>query len=314
MNTEDIKVGNLNVMTVIKILLKNKLWILLFSIFSAVFAVWFALNLPNKYTSSIKVIVAETDKTTSLASVVGGLGGLASMAGINLGGSDNKALVYSELIKSKYFLVPFIKKYDLAPKLIAVKGWNQENNTFIYDNDIYDEKTKTWTREITYPYTNPPSDWELYSQFRKVVSYDFDKKTGFLTLRANFYSPYFTQKILSDLVLEFNELRRIKDIKEASDSINYLEKKIAKNNIHELNELANKLISENMKILMLADIRNEYAFETVEPPSVNHLKSSPRRAVFCVLITLLGFILACLFPILQIIYRDNKNKLSKALA
>jgi LPS O-antigen subunit length determinant protein (WzzB/FepE family) len=46
---------------------------------------------------------------------------------------------------------------------------------------------------------------------------------------------------------------------------------------------------------MLAKVRQEYAFKTIDPAVVPEVKSEPKRALICVLGTLLGGMFAVLW-------------------
>ena len=301
--------GELDLLSALKLMWKFKYLTLLGTLLSAGFSVWIALSIPNKYSSIAKLTLAEQDKTSSLASMAGGLGSLASMAGVNLGGKTDKSFYYSELLKSKAFILPFIEKYELAPALIAANGWDISSKELKFDPEVYDVDNKAWTRKVVYPFTNPPSDWELYEAFRRVVSFEYEKKSSLITVRANFYSPYFTRDVVTNLILEFNEKVRSEDIAEAQKSIAYLEKEIAKNNIVELNQLSYNLITENKKTLMLANIRDEYALKTIEPAIVVERKSGPKRAMICVGITLFGALLFISYPFIRLFTSEFADKL-----
>ena len=47
-----------------------------------------------------------------------------------------------------------------------------------------------------------------------------------------------------------------------------------------------------MQKLMFASVRNDYVYKTIESPLVPELKSSPNRAVICIVGTLIGFFLS----------------------
>ena len=47
--------------------------------------------------------------------------------------------------------------------------------------------------------------------------------------------------------------------------------------------------------MMLANVRDEYVFKTIDPAIVPENKSEPKRALICVLGTLLGGLLALIY-------------------
>lgn len=309
MNEQKLKVSDLNLPMVLQLIWDKKYAVLLLIALSMLVSVLIVIKMPNQYASLVKVSIAEQDKTTSLASMVGGLGGLASMAGLDIGGKSDKGFYYSELIMSKSFILPFIKKYNLGPEIIAGIGWDQTNDEIILNDEIYDKNKGVWVREVSYPFSNPPADFELYEAFREIVSFEYDKKTSFITIRAKYYSPNFTKKVLDNLIADFNELQRKNDVEEANKSISYLQNQINLSTVTELNQLSYKLITENMKTLMLANIRGEYALETIEPAAVIERKVGPKRAMMCIILTFLGGLVALIYPFMGLIINDIKNKI-----
>ena len=105
-------------------------------------AVLYALSLPNEYKSTAILAPASSSSTSSLSKLAGQFGGLASLAGINLGGSngDDKTAIAMELMKTWGFQEEFIQTNHIEVEVFVAKGWNRATNKLIIDPDIYDEK------------------------------------------------------------------------------------------------------------------------------------------------------------------------------
>ena len=54
-----------------------------------------------------------------------------------------------------------------------------------------------------------------------------------------------------------------------------------------------------LKTLMLANIEKDYLFSTIDPPFIPLMKSSPSRALICILITLLGGLISILTVLIK---------------
>ncbi|TMP85169.1 lipopolysaccharide biosynthesis protein, partial [Pseudoalteromonas ruthenica] len=63
----------------------------------------------------------DSQNTSGLGALGSNLGGIASLAGVNLGGSGSDVALHIEVLKSKDFLYPFFEKYDVAKVLFAVR-------------------------------------------------------------------------------------------------------------------------------------------------------------------------------------------------
>lgn len=286
-------------------------WIIIVITFLfALGAVSLALYLPNIYQS--KTLLAPSDEAQGggMSRMAGQLGGLASLAGINLGnsGGQNKVDVAIEVLRSRQFVSEFIKKYDLLATLMAADGWNRDTGEIYYDPSIYDEADKLWVREVRPPKKKEPSSWEAYKEFRRVLSISRDEKTGFVTIAVEHYSPIVAQRWTQLLVKEINEVVRKKDVDEAQRSISYLQEKMSQVPLAEMRNVFYQLIEEQTKIIMLAEVRDEYIFSTIDPPVVPEEKDKPKRALICVLGTVLGLIFAVMIVFIKHLLRQSEGK------
>ena len=59
------------------------------------------------------------------------------------------------------------------------------------------------------------------------------------------------------------------------------------------------MIEEQAKVIMLAEVREEYVFKTIDPAIIPELKFKPKRALVCLLITFLGGVLSVLIVLVR---------------
>ena len=118
--------------------------IIMTTVVFAILSIFYALRVPDEYRSTVILAPASQSGNSSLASLAGQFGGLASLAGINLGAgnSDNKAIIAMKIIPTWGFLERFIEDNNLHAEVLAVRGWDKANDTLIYDGEIYDETNK----------------------------------------------------------------------------------------------------------------------------------------------------------------------------
>ena len=62
---------------------------------------------------------------------------------------------------------------------------------------------------------------------------------------------------------------------------------------------------------VIAQATPEYVFEIIDPPIAPELKSSPRRAVICILGAIAGTILGCLIVLTRFYFLVNLRFLNK---
>ncbi|MCL1077677.1 LPS O-antigen length regulator [Parashewanella spongiae] len=279
----------------------GKWLIIAITVVFAIGSVIFALQQPNIYKSEALLSpVSETKGGGGLSALAGQFGGLASLAGINLGGGagDNSQLAV-EIIKSRQFTSNFIEKHDILADLMAVKKWNRDANTISYDADIYDIENKKWTREVKAPFKPEPSMQEAYKNFVKILNVSKDKESGMVTLSIEHQSPYIAQKWVTWLVQDINQVMKTREVTEAKKSITFLNSQIKQTNVADIKSILFNLIEEQTKTIMFADVRDEYIFKTIDPALVPEEKSKPKRALICVLGTMLGGMLGVMIVLIR---------------
>jgi LPS O-antigen subunit length determinant protein (WzzB/FepE family) len=90
-----------------------------------------------------------------------------------------------------------------------------------------------------------------------------------------------------------------RQIAKVTNNINYLQAQIQKTTIAEMQEVFYTIIEEQIKSKMLAEASPDYAFLAVSPSMVPEQKSQPKRALICILGTLLGGMLSVLWVLVM---------------
>ena len=285
----------------------GKLIIILISFIFAVGSVAFALSKPNVYKASILLApVSSEGGAGGLGALAGQFGGLASMAGINLGGGGiDKTGLALEIIKSRSFLENFINKHNLLVPLMAAEKWEQATNKLIINPELYNSETKKWLREVKPPKTPEPSLWEAYKKFSQLLTVSQDKSTSMVNIDISFSSPDIAKQWLALLIAELNEFMRAQDQKEAQASIDYLKRQLENIQVTTMETVFYQLIEEQTKNMMLTQVKAEYVLKTIDPAQVPETKDGPKRALIVVLGTMLGGILSVLIVLVR--YFTNKK-------
>ncbi|MCW3173480.1 Wzz/FepE/Etk N-terminal domain-containing protein [Shewanella subflava] len=268
----------------------------------AIGSVLFALSQPNTYKSEALLAPADAEQGGGgLAALAGQFGGLASMAGINLGGKGgvDKTQMAIEVMKSRQFTSAFIQSHNLLPDLMAIKSWNMADNTITYDDEMYLAADNKWIREVQAPFKPEPSMQEAFKEFSKIVAVNTDKETGMVKITVEHLSPFIAQQWVNWLILDINKVMKERDVAEAIKSTAFLESKIEQTNVADIRSILYKLIEEQAKTIMFAEVREEYVFKTIDPALVPEEKAGPKRALICVLGTMLGGMLAIMLVLIR---------------
>jgi uncharacterized protein involved in exopolysaccharide biosynthesis len=279
----------------------GKLTIIAISFIFAVASIFFALSKPNVYKASAILAPASAEGGAGgLAALAGQFGGLASMAGINLGGGGgDKTALTLEIIKSRSFIENFISKHDLLVPIMAGENWDMSTDTLILDNELYDSVNSKWIRDVKPPKKEKPSPWEVYKEFSDLLSVSQDKTTSMVTIGIEYFSPTLAKQWLTWLISDVNDFMRDQDQKEAQDSIDYLTQQLESIQVTTMETVFYQLIEEQTKNMMLTKVKAEYVLKTIDPPQVPEEKAGPKRALIVVLGTMLGGMLSVLIVLIR---------------
>jgi len=284
------------------IIWQGKWWIIAITFVFAIGSVIYALSLPNIYKAEATLAPTEEASGGGLASMAGQLGGLASLAGVNLGKSGtDKTTMAIEVLKSRAFLTDFVKKYDILPDLMAVESWSPSKG-LAHNKEVYNSETKEWVRDVEPPKQPEPTSWEYVKTFREQMTVNRDQETGLVNVTVNHQSPEIAKQWVEWLVTEVNNHMRQRDIEEARRSLEYLNNELQDTSLSNMQQVFYQLIEKQTQTIMLANVRPEYIFQTLDPAVVPEQKAKPSRALICIIGTFLGGFLSVGFVLIRNVF------------
>lgn len=264
------------------------------SLIAAIAAALLLLWLPNEYKAEAILLPAAGVSGAPMGGL-GQLGGLASLAGLDvsgLGSGSENATIAMELVKTWSFLDQFIHENQLQVPLLATKGWDPVDGRLLIDADRYDPESGRWS--------DPPGDlsgsgepgsWRLYEELRDRIEVSRDGSTGLIYLSVVHYSPVIARDWVDALVTSVNRHLQERDQQDARRNIAYLQKQVEQTPLAGMKAVFYRLIEEQTKNLMLAEVSDEYALRTVSPAKVPEKKDRPARFLITVLAGLSGALL-----------------------
>lgn len=256
------------------------------------------LTLPNQYRSQALLSPAESFATD--LPQAGGLSSLASIAGLRLGQSNSQVELALEYLRSRIFLAQFLEKYPSAQvELMAVESWDKNNDTLLYDEDVYDIDTQQWLREPEPMRPAQPTLSETHEEFLEHLSIEQSRLTSFVRISFTHVSPSVAQRWVTNLVDELNHRLQQKSLHETQQSIRYLEAQLAQTQIEPIRQSLFALIQTQMEKEMLAHTSPEYALQVIDPAYLPLKKDSPRRGLIVFLSMILGGIFSMVFTIIR---------------
>ena len=236
-------------------------------------------------------------------------GGLASLAGVSLPGGEeaSRAQLGMALMTSRGFIGDFVERRAILAELMAVDSWDLRTDQVSYDPELYDPTTGEWVREVEAPFEPEPSLLEAHEAFKEILSVSQDKQTGYVTVSIDHKSPTLAAQWVNWLIEDVNSAVKAQDVAEAEKSIEYLREQVTNTSLADLQAVFFDLIQSQTETVMLAEVRQEYVFKTIDPAVAPEEKSKPSRALICVLGTLLGGMLGVVIVLIRRYARSESD-------
>lgn len=264
----------IDVIALARLLWANKVLIGAVTLLFGAIAVAVALTATHVYRADIVVAPAlESNLGGASGSLGGRLGGLASLAGIDLGRGGPGNQHAQAVLQSRRLVEEFIRRNDLVEDLL------------------------------------PPGPdqtlWRAVQTFRDtVVSMSRDDTDGTTTVTVEWTDPAVAAAWANGLVSLANELVRGKALADAQRNVDYLKKQAETTSVLEMQRVMYELIQAETKTLMLANARTDYAFTVVDPAVVPEKRVRPNRR----LLVLTGLALGAIFASLFVLGRDSVRR------
>jgi len=247
-------------------------------VFAALAAAASFVMTPRWRAQVVIVPVKGDDMRGVLSSALGQLGGLASLAGLGASGGGNKE-ENLQFLSSRGFLASFIEEEQLLPVLFA-KKWDATQGRWIVDDP---DDVPTIADGVRYMDT-------------KVRSVQEERRTGIVTLSIVWKDPVVAARWANLMVERANRDLRARAVRDAEASKAYLNAELGKTDVVELRQSIYRLLENQIKTIMLASVRPDYAFRIIDPavpPDLDE-KIRPKRTVMTVLGALAGGVFALL--------------------
>jgi len=281
----------INLKELIQVLWADRLKIIAVTSVFAVLSVSYALSVTNLYKAEVLLVPAQA-QSGGLSGALGQIGGLASLAGINISNSaeTSEVKIAIHIAESWGFISKFVSDNNLEVEVGALSGWDKETNTLIYNEDLYDPVNKVWLLE-----GGPPSDFELFKFFSDKKKITEDKMTGLVTISVDSYSPYLAKKWLDLFVAEINLHMQKRKVSEVARNVEYLEIQLEKNENKEMQKVLYSIIGEQIKNRMVTEASPDYVFVPAGPSMLPQEKFYPKRAMISIWGTTIGGLLSVIF-------------------
>ncbi len=303
MNAESQNPQFIDVKEVFNTLWNKKIKIFLLTVFFSIFSIFYSLSIPDEYKASA-VLISSTLNESSLNPSQPGLGS-GNFVGKSLGlsyleGISPETKIALEIMTSWGFLESFISKYELAPSLIAAKGWDKSNNKIIFDEKIYNSKTNSW---VDNSYAKKYSSMALYKKLKERINITVNSDTAFITVSVDFFSPYIAKDWLEKLIIEINDHMRKRNADKAKTNLIYLQETFSSSNEISTRNVISSLIKEQINKQMISEASPNYSFVYISKLMIPEIKFKPKRSIIVIAITFLGLFISSAYFVGLNLYR-----------
>jgi uncharacterized protein involved in exopolysaccharide biosynthesis len=266
----------------------------------SLFSVLYALALTDIYRSDVLLVPAAQSQQSN-NSLFSQLGATAGLVGLNIReNGDNQVAMTLATLQSREFIKNFIQEHNLLVPLMA-GYWDREKGETVPDSNLYNQANSSWVED-------KPSDLEAYNKFRSALSVSQDLNSSLVTVAMELEDPKLAQLWAGWLVDDINLLIKNQDLEEATNAVSYLQEQLQITQLVELKQAFYQLIESQMRIIMLADVREDYVFRVVDPAHLPEEKIRPRRSLICIAGTVFGGIFGVLLAVLRSAIRVRKSR------
>ncbi|MBD3840924.1 MAG: hypothetical protein IE909_03390 [Campylobacterales bacterium] len=273
---------------------KNKFKIAFFSFVVTSLTVAYTLSIPNSYTSSTTLVPQASAKPS-----LGGLGALAGMAGIDLGGGKevDAATSLQTILDDQSFQYMMIEKYNLSEKL----EYKKENLVFALGyTGLYDllhkdgEKKEEKSQEET--------NYDTFKSLQEIVSISSDKKSGMITLSAVSEDRIFSKELVEIYLKELTTHLRKLEMQDVQKQIDYYKKELDETVDLSIKEQLSQLISGLVQKKVLSLANPLYNVKQFTKPQIAFVKdkTKPKRG----LIVVVSFVTSIILGIFGVFFMN----------
>lgn len=246
---ERLRDEGIDLVVIWKVLKRYRIFIASCTLVCTAAAVVFTLTATPMYRAEAAISEVHDSNLGGAGAIAGQLGGLASLAGVNLGAGSGPSKDAHAILKSRRLAEQFIERYNLTEELLA--------------------KSRI-----------APTLWNAVARFRKsVLEVDEDRRTGVTTISIYWRDPKEAALWANDFIALSNELIRNRAAADAQRNIEYLNQQLQQTGSVEVQHALSNLIESETKTLMLAKGRAEYAFSTIDPAVPPEVKASPKGSI-----------------------------------
>lgn len=297
---KDLESDAVNLVELFNILAAEKWLIFGVTSFIAVMAVVYSLLLSDVYRAEATLVPVTEE---GLPQLTGQIGLLNSFPGFNPQLSSTETQVAISTLLSRDFITKFIREHQLLPWLFASQ-FDPVVGESVLDEARFEPISNSWLDGSS------PTEWDAFELFYGALYVNEDSTSGIVSIAFEWQDPFLASSWLNMLIEDVNNHLRNKDKEEATKSIEFLQSQLDSTQLLEMQRMIYQITESQTRVLMLADAREGYAFEVIDPAVPPQNKFGPARLLILVIGAFIGSLLSVLIVLLRYSFRKVNLQLS----
>jgi len=265
----------------------------------------YALSTPNSYKSETILIPVADESGSSL----GGLGGLAAMAGVSIGGGGAMTpdVAFSTLLDDYSFMKNFIINNKIVEHYDSPTA--DENYVFALGfrgfYDIFHSPI-----EIDEDYDFEKRIFDTIKSLKKKISISSDKKTALISVSFTDEDREYTPKMIDMFLKDASKYLVSNNLRIIDNKLNYFSKEMYKADGFELRQSLSAMISKILQEKVMMKSKVYYQCDVLTEPSVAYIKdkAKPKRGLILVVSFITSIILGIFLVFFLEFIRGTKEE------
>lgn len=291
---------------------KHKKKLIAFTLIVTLISALWTLTKPNVYHSQAVLV----PQGGSASSSMGGLGALAGLAGVDVGGGAMTADGAYQLYLDDYsWMRDFLLRSKLFERLNAAD--KDKNYRFALGSDtlyhLFKRSPKKSLEEMT-PKEKDDLLFKTYQRIKPQLSIGADKKTSVITLGYSDPDPILAKEIVMLFLTNASNSLRTNELSDMEKKITYYDEELQKTNDLALKTQLSQLMSALIQKKVLAQASDYYNVKMMTAPSVAYEKDreGPKRGLIVAVSLVTSFIMGIFGIFLLEFVRNGKKEEEEA--
>lgn len=249
----------------------------------------------------------------ALGGLVGEFAGMAGLSGLaSVGSSLNESVA---VLDSRQFALQFMRGNGVLQYLFP-KLWDAKEQRWIDSGSGQApgivarlkgllEPVPDWVFASRQP---GPSADDAVKRFDLIRVAQVDRRTNFIQLKVRGPTPEVAQRWATTMITQLNESMRNRTLDEARKAVDLLTQYISTEHEESIRAAAIALLEAQLRREVVAESRQEFAVQVLDPPSLPVERYYPRRAHMALLSAILGFLVGAAGIVCGSAVRTRKRK------